>query len=96
MNSKDFTTELAERLGYTTKDATQLVASLVDIMTRELEEDKMVSIPSFGIFEIKKKMERVVVNPVNQQRMLIPPKLILNFRPHISLKEKFKRMNADE
>ena len=35
MNNKEFVVELSRSLGYTNKDATQLVASLVDIMTQE-------------------------------------------------------------
>lgn len=35
-------------------------------------------------------MERVVVNPANKQRKLIPPKLVLAFKPSAVLKEKMK------
>ena len=41
-------------------------------------------------FEVKKKLERVSVNPVTKQRLLIPPKLMLTFKPSAGLKEKFK------
>ena len=88
MNSKEFVGELSRRLGYTNKDATQLVASVVSILTSELQEGKSVSLQSFGMFEVKKKMERVVVNPVSGQRMLVPPKLTLGFRPSQVLKDK--------
>jgi len=39
---------------------------------------------------VKKKMERVVVNPATKQRKLIPPKLVLAFKPSTVLKEKMK------
>ena len=45
---------------------------------------------NFGTFEVKKRMERVVVNPGTQQRMLVPPKLVLNFKPIASIKENLK------
>ena len=41
-------------------------------------------------FEIKKKLERISVNPVTKQRLLVPPKLVLTFRPSNVLKDKFK------
>lgn len=90
MNNKEFIAELSRRLGYTNKDASQLVSSVIGVMTQELQEGNSVTILGFGTFDVKKKLERISVNPVTQQRMLIPPKLALNFKPSVSLKEKFK------
>lgn len=59
-------------------------------MTQELQDGKTITIQGFGTFEVKKKLERVSFNPVTQQRLLIPPKLVLTYKPSISLKEKFK------
>lgn len=92
MNSKEFTTELSRRLGYTNKDATQLVASLTDILSAELQDGKTAAFQGFGTFEVKKKMERIVVNPATKQRMLVPPKLILCFKPSVALKERLNSM----
>lgn len=90
MNNKEFISELSKRLGYSNKDTTQLVSSVISIMAQELQDGKTVAIQGFGSFEVKKKMERISVNPTTQQRMLIPPKLVLSYKPSISLKEKFK------
>ena len=67
-----------------------MLSSLLSIMTQELQDGNSVAIQGFGTFEVKKKMERVSVNPVTQQRLLIPPKLVLTYKPSIALKEKFK------
>ena len=90
MNNKEFISELSRRLGYTNKDTTRMVASLLSIITQELQDGKTVALQGFGTFEVKKKLERISVNPATQQRMLIPPKLVLTYKPSITLKEKFK------
>ena len=90
MNNKEFIFELSRRLSYNNKETTQLVSSVLGIMTQELQEGKTIAIQGFGTFEVKKKMERISVNPSTQQRMLIPPKLVLTYKPSITLKEKFK------
>ena len=90
MNNKEFTSELAERLGYTIKDTSELMNSLLSSMTQELEEGNMISIQGFGTFEVKKKAERISINPASKQRMLVPPKLVLSYRPSNTLKDKFK------
>lgn len=90
MNNKEFISELARKLGYTNKDTTQLVSSAISVMTQELQEGKTIAIQGFGTFEVKKKLERISVNPNTQQRMLIPPKLVLSYKPSTNLKGKFK------
>lgn len=90
MNNKDFTSELSKRLGYTLKDTSELISSLLSGMTQQLEEGNVVAIQGFGIFEVRKKAERISVSPTTKQRMLVPPKLVLTYRPSTLLKEKFK------
>ncbi|MBP3680101.1 MAG: HU family DNA-binding protein [Bacteroidaceae bacterium] len=90
MNNKEFISELSRRLGYTNKETSQLVSSVLNIMTQELQDGNTISLQGFGTFEVKKKLERISVNPVTQQRMLIPPKLVLAYKPSVTLKEKFK------
>ena len=90
MNNKDFTSELSRRLGYTIKDTSELMSSLLSDMTQELQEGNVVTIQGFGTFEVKKKAERITVNPTTKQRMLVPPQLVLAYRPSGQLKEKFK------
>ena len=90
MNNKEFTSELSKRLGYTLKDTSELMSSLLSGMTRQLEDGNVIGIQGFGTFEVKKKAERISVSPTSKQRMLVPPKLVLTYKPSIALKEKFK------
>ena len=90
MNNKEFISELSRRFGYTNKDTTQLVSSVISAMTQQLQDGNTVAIQGFGTFEVNKKLERISINPATQQRMLIPPKLVLTYKPSAILKEKFK------
>ena len=71
MNNKEFTSELAERLGYTIKDTSELMGSLLSSMTQELEEGNVIAVQGFGSFEVKKKAERISINPASKQRFII-------------------------
>ena len=90
MNNKEFIAELASRTGFSAKDTQALVNNIVNAMGDAFQEDNSVLVPNFGVFETKKKMERIMVNPASGQRMLVPPKLVLNFKPNQTLKEKLK------
>ena len=83
-------TELANKTGYSTEDTQQMVDLLIETMGDHFLEGDSVLIPNFGTFEVKKKMERIMVNPATGQRMLVPPKLVLNFKPNVSWKERVK------
>ena len=90
MNNKEFVAELAQRTGYSQDDTQKLVRKVIDAMITEFEDGEVVAIPNFGMFEVKKRMERVVVNPTTKKRQLVPPKLVLGFRPVAAVKEKLK------
>ena len=90
MNNKELIAELASRTGFSAKDTQTLVNNIVNAMGDAFQEDNAVLVPNFGVFETKKKMERIMVNPASGQRMLVPPKLVLNFKPNQTLKEKLK------
>lgn len=95
MNNKEFITKLSLRCGVTQADTQRLATSLIDEMANGLGEGEAVTIPSFGTFEVKKRLERIVVNPLSGKRMLVPPKLVLGFRPATSIKEQLKNGVTD-
>ena len=90
MNNKEFIAELALRAGYTQADTQKMVSYLVEEMGDRFENGDCVQIANFGTFEVKKRLERIIVNPGTQQRMLVPPKLVLNFKPVAAIKEELK------
>ena len=89
MNNKEFVSELSRRMGYSQKDCSSLLSALVSEISSQLEEDRIVSIQDFGTIEVRKKLERVVISPATQQRMLVPPRLVVAFKPSTQLKDRF-------
>ena len=90
MNNKYFITELADRTGYSAEETQRMVNIVIEAMGDHFQEDDSVLVPNFGTFEVKKKLERIMVNPSTGQRMLIPPKLVLNFKPNSGWKGRLK------
>lgn len=90
MNNKEFVAELSQRTGFGIADCQRLLDNVVNAMSDRFQENDSVVITNFGTFEVKKKLERIMVNPATQQRMLVPPKLVLGFKPNVAWKEKLK------
>ncbi len=93
MNTKEINTEIKKRLEVDSKVLDQLMDSLSVIIKNEILEGNSIALQGFGTFELRKKSERISVNPTTKQRMLVPPKQTLSFKPSSILKEKFNQEN---
>ncbi len=91
MNNKEFIAALSQKVGLTTSETQNAVRTSVNSIIEMLCDDKSVTLSSLGSFDVKKRLERVIVNPSSGQKMLVPPKLVVNFKPMASLKEKVKQ-----
>ena len=88
MTNKEFINRLIREFGMPSKEVNELTSTLLGEIEKRLVDEDFIVIPEFGTFEVKKKLERVVVNPVTKQKMLIPPKMVVTFKPSGSLKQK--------
>ena len=87
MTNQELIAALAKRLGWTQRQTSEVLEATVSIINTNLEDGKSVNIQGFGLFETKKKGERISVNPVSKQRFLVPPKISLAFRPGQTIKD---------
>lgn len=90
MNNKEFTAELSRRIGRNLKETSTLMTALVSEMAVQLADDNQINIQGFGVFDVKKKVERVTINPSTRQRMLVPPRMEIKFKPSVTIKDKLK------
>ena len=91
MSNKEFIAALSRELKYTTKETTVYVNALVQEMGAQLEDGNQLSISGFGSFDVRKKLERVLINPSTKQRMLVPPKMVIGFKASANVKEQLKK-----
>lgn len=90
MNNKEFITNLSQRTNMKAADTQAMVNTILSEMTDNFMEGNSVQLPNFGVFEVKKKLERIMVSPTTGQRMLVPPKLTLSFKPNPVWKDRIK------
>lgn len=92
MNSAELVTALAQRLKLSKTEAGKRLDDTVAVITEELIKNNIVSLTGFGTLEVKKRNERISVQPSTGKRLLIPPKLVLKYKPSSSLNKKLKEM----
>lgn len=88
MNNKEFVNALATRLQKNPQAVKQQIEALVNTMASMLDEGATLTVQGFGTYEVKKKKERIIIHPITKQRQLVPPKLVVAFKPSPMLKDK--------
>ena len=88
MNNKEFVNALATRLQKNPQAVKQQIEALVNTMADMLDEGATLNVQGFGTYEVKKKRERIIIHPITKQRQLVPPKLVVAFKPSPTLKDK--------
>lgn len=96
MNNKEFISEVARRCNYTMANTQKMTLSVFDQLLSIVETEETAQVSLFGTFELKKRMERVLVNPNTGKKLMVPPKLVLGFKPAVSLKEKAQKGGDNE
>ena len=86
MKNKELITELSVKL----------LAAFGAVVGSKLADNDAVYLQGFGLFEVKKKAERISVNPASGKRYLVPPKLVPVFKPGATLKSKLKELSDNE
>lgn len=90
MEYKTLAEQIATDCNISPKDVDRLVGALTRVVGERATEMDTITLPSFGNFEPKKRLERISVNPATGRRLLLPPKIVLGFRPSSLLKQKIR------
>lgn len=91
MNKAELANAIAEKAGFSKKEAESMVEAMVDIITSTLKSGDEVGIAGFGAFSAKTRAGRIGVNPQNpKQKIQIPPVTVPKFKAGKGLKDALK------
>ena len=85
MDSKTLIERISRKLDIPLAECNDIFNGLAGILSEKGSETDSVV---FGSFEPKKRFERINVHPATGKRMLLPPKIVMGFRPSPLLKQK--------
>lgn len=77
-------------MGMSAKDTQKMMNDFIEELSCCFDESKDVALHGFGVFELKNRKERIIMNPSSGKKMLVPPKLSLSFKLSETLKNKIK------
>jgi len=67
-------------------DVERLVSTVLNVMKQALADGRKIELRSFGVFGLKQHLSRMARNPVTGEKVLVPDKAALYFRPGKELK----------
>jgi integration host factor subunit alpha len=82
------TDAIAEQNGFTKKQSTETVETILEIIKSTLASGDDVLISGFGKFCVKEKRERKGRNPATGQDMMLAPRRVVTFRCSGKLRKK--------
>ena len=90
MDNKTFIDELSRRLDISRETVVKMIDSLYQTMGDVASEMDSITISNFGVFEPRLRQERISIHPASGKKLLVPPKVVLNFKPAPFFKQKLK------
>ena len=87
MTKADIVEVVHNRTGFSKKESSEAVESILDILKEVLEEGEKIKLSGFGNFVIRSKEVRKGRNPKTGQEMEISARSVLTFKPSQKLKD---------
>ncbi len=96
MTKADIVEALYEKVGFSKKEAADLVELVFDTIKSALSEGQKIKISGFGNFVVREKRSRVGRNPQTGQSIEISARRVLTFRPSQVLREEVNTTLKDK
>jgi integration host factor subunit alpha len=87
MTKADIVERIYEKVGFSKKEATDVVESIFEIIKGHLEQGEKIKISGFGNFVLNSKRPRKGRNPQTGEEIVISGRRVLSFKPSPVLKK---------
>jgi integration host factor subunit alpha len=87
MTKADIVERIYEKVGFSKKEATDVVESIFEIIKGHLEQGEKIKISGFGNFVLNTKRPRKGRNPQTGEEIVISGRRVLSFKPSPVLKK---------
>jgi integration host factor subunit beta len=88
VTKRDMAKAIAEELGLTQVQAKEIVQKVLDGITETLVQEGRIELRNFGVFEVKKRKPRKARNPRTGEKVKVPARLVVTFKPGLQMEER--------
>ena len=92
MTKKEIVKAISEELGLTQLRTKEIVQKTFDAIIDTLISDQRIELRNFGVFEVKKRAARKARNPRTAEKVEVPEKFVVTFKPGKEMEERVRQL----
>ena len=96
MTKKEIVKTISEEIGLTQLKTKEIVQKTFDAIIETLVADRRIELRNFGVFEVKKRAARKARNPRTGDKVHVPEKFVVTFKPGKEMEEKVRQLEEEE
>jgi integration host factor subunit beta len=91
VTKKELANEIAEETKLTQIVVKDIIERLFDGIIDTLVKERRIELRDFGVFEVKQRKPRKARNPRTGEKVMVPAKKVVTFKPGLEMEEKVKK-----
>ena len=93
MTKKEIVKKISEDIGLTQLKTKDIVQRTLDAIILTLVSEGRIELRNFGVFEVKRRAPRKARNPRTGDKVFVPSKNVVTFKPGKEMEELVRKMN---
>ena len=96
MTKKEIVKKISEDIGLTQLKTKDIVQRTLDAIIHTLVSEGRIELRNFGVFEVKRRAPRKARNPRTGDKVFVPSKNVVTFKPGKEMEELVRKMNPEK
>jgi len=92
VTKKEIVKTISEEIGLTQLKTKEIVQKTFDAIVETLVTEGRIELRNFGVFEVKRRAARRARNPRTGDKVNVPEKYVVTFKPGKEMEERVKKM----
>jgi len=95
VTKKEIVKKISEDIGLTQLKTKDIVQRTLDTIIQTLVSEGRIELRNFGVFEVKRRAPRKARNPRTGDKVYVPSKNVVTFKPGKEMEELVRKMNPE-
>lgn len=92
MTKKEIVRTISEEIGLTQLQTKEIVQKTFNAIVEALVAERRIELRNFGVFEVKRRAPRKARNPRTGEKVFVPEKFVVTFKPGKEMEERVKEL----
>lgn len=92
MTKKEIVRTIADEIGLTQLRTKEIVQKTFNVIVETLVAEGRIELRNFGVFEVKRRAARKARNPRTNEKVNVPEKFVVTFKPGKEMEDKVKEL----